>query len=362
MITISTVSACALPIQSSPSRVYTASAESWRDDVVAMVENSNIEIHDPSHFLRDGDYLVIAGSGIFGLGLEYYLIDEDPEGVVLGSRIFSTIKPDWYQEIQVWNDTGEFDAPDMPYPNVIYYTIYDEIHGYVQDATGRAIAIGTPPNRIWIDDGIVIRSAGEKDHPRAMDASVFKDYDGYLWMVFGSHAGGIYIIQLDPETGKLLEHPEDVWVDYKKSQYSERSVHLAIYGGKGEKNAIEAPYIYKNNGYYYLFVNWDGCCAGIASTYNIRLGRSTSPTGPYIDKSDMDMLDGGGSLFLQTENRYIGPGQSGIFNCKGEDGQDLYIFTFHYYDGEDNGKPKLGARYLEWDDDDWPVLVPIRSN
>ncbi len=71
---------------------------------------------------------------------------------------------------------------------------------------------------------------------------------------------------------------------------------------------------------------------------------------------------GAGNVFLQTENRYIGPGQSGIFNCKGEDGQDLYIFTFHYYDGEDNGKPKLGARYLEWDDDDWPVLVPIRSN
>ncbi|KAG6837620.1 hypothetical protein H0H93_006141 [Arthromyces matolae] len=90
--------------------------------------------------------------------------------------------------------------------------------------------------------------------------------------------------------------------------------------------AIEASVIYKYGSYYYLFTSWDNCCEGTSSTYNIRVGRSTSPTGGYVDQSGVSLLNGGGTLVLQTHDSIYGPG-----------GQDLMtdndgpILVYHYY-------------------------------
>ena len=59
----------------------------------------------------------------------------------------------------------------------------------------------------WVDEGIVLQSVGEENHPRAMDASDFTDFEGRPWIVFGSHAGGIYIAELDPANGRLRQNP-----------------------------------------------------------------------------------------------------------------------------------------------------------
>ena len=66
----------------------------------------------------------------------------------------------------------------------------------------------------------------------------------------------------------------------------------------GEFEWIEAPYVHKNNGFYYLFVNWFGCCNGVDSTYEIHIGRSNSITGPYVDKNGVDMRLGGNMFFF----------------------------------------------------------------
>lgn len=42
-----------------------------------------------------------------------------------------------------------------------------------------------------------------------------------------------------------------------------------------DNGAIEASVVWKNGSYYYLFSSWDLCCQGTASTYNIRVGRSS---------------------------------------------------------------------------------------
>ncbi|TDC87395.1 hypothetical protein E1292_46735 [Nonomuraea deserti] len=72
--------------------------------------------------------------------------------------------------------------------------------------------------------------------------------------------------------------------------------------------AVEASDIVKRGRYHYLFASYDGCCAGVDSTYKIRFGRSTSPTGPYADRAGVPMLYGGGTLLLETHGRHIGPG------------------------------------------------------
>ncbi len=104
--------------------------------------------------------------------------------------------------------------------------------------------------------------------------------------------------------------------------------------------AVEGPSIVHHGGYSYLFASYDACCAGVNSTYGIRVGRSTSVTGPYADSEGRSMLDRGGDLLLAGHGRYVGPaGES----------------TFHYYDADDDGTPKLGLNEFRWRAG-WPVF------
>jgi beta-xylosidase len=72
--------------------------------------------------------------------------------------------------------------------------------------------------------------------------------------------------------------------------------------------AVEASVIYKNGNYWYLFTSWDKCCSGTSSTYNIRVGRSSQPTGGFVDKSGVALTSGGGTLVLGSHDKIIGPG------------------------------------------------------
>ncbi|KAG5717197.1 hypothetical protein E4T56_gene15316, partial [Termitomyces sp. T112] len=98
--------------------------------------------------------------------------------------------------------------------------------------------------------------------------------------------------------------------------------------------------------YYYLFSSWDTCCQGTSSTYNIRVGRSTSVNGPYVDSSGVALTTGGGTLVLQTHDAIYGPG-----------GQDLMldsdgtVLVYHYYNASGNW---LGINLLDFSTG-WPV-------
>ena len=115
--------------------------------------------------------------------------------------------------------------------------------------------------------------------------------------------------------------------------------------------AIEAPCIYRHDDYYYLFVNWDICCRGVNSTYNIRVGRSRDITGPYLDKDGVDLSHGGGTLLLTTDGAFIGPGHAGIF-----EESETFWFSCHFYDGTERGASKLAIRPLRWTTDGWPAV------
>ncbi len=166
-----------------------------------------------------------------------------------------------------------------------------------------------------------------------------------MWMTYGSFSNGIHIMELNPATGKPFS-------------LSPSTTHIARNTGS-PINEIEASYLYKHDGFYYLFVNWGGCCAGVDSTYEIRVGRGTSPTGPFITRgrSGTTMLNGGGEFFLGTEGDFIGPGHIGIYSEN-----DVDYFGYHFYDGADNGIPKYNIEELAWTMDGWPIpasdLIP----
>lgn len=93
----------------------------------------------------------------------------------------------------------------------------------------------------------------------------------------------------------------------------------------------------------------DTCCAGTSSTYKVKVGRATSVTGPYYDRAGVSMLNNGGTPVLESHGSVIGPGGQSIMNDVDGD-----LIVYHYYDGTDNGTPKLGINLLNWSSG-WPV-------
>ncbi|MBN2167030.1 MAG: RICIN domain-containing protein [Marinilabiliaceae bacterium] len=112
-------------------------------------------------------------------------------------------------------------------------------------------------------------------------------------------------------------------------------------------NEAEAAHLEYNNGYYYIFYNQRICCAGLESSYTIYMGRSNNITGPYYDMNGVSLNQGGGSVFLGTNGRYVGPGHFGFGEGK---------LTYHFYDGNDYGVPKLKVSSLTWSNG-WPYAA-----
>ena len=117
--------------------------------------------------------------------------------------------------------------------------------------------------------------------PHAIDPCVFFDEEGRLWMTYGSWSGGIYILQLDKETGL-----RDYTVTYA-SDYASKgaSVTSDPYFGKkiagGYYVSGEGSYIRRIGEYYYLFMSYGGFDPDAG--YEMRIFRSDAPDGPYKD-------------------------------------------------------------------------------
>ena len=120
-------------------------------------------------------------------------------------------------------------------------------------------------------------------YPNCIDPCTFFDEDGELWLVYGSWSGGIYILKLDKTTGL-----RDYTYTYTgtSSTPSESAQSDAYFGKKiagGAYVSGEGPYVQHIGDYYYLFVSY-----GFYSPdggYEMRVFRSSSPTGPYKDAS-----------------------------------------------------------------------------
>src|ERR1051325_7597027 len=182
----------------------------------------------------------------------------------------------------------------------------------------------------WEEGGVVASSDGVEDS-NAIDPGVFLDpNDGRLWLVYGSYFGYIRLVELDPKTGKRKD-PNDKPRD------------LAI-------NCEASDLIY-HDGWYYLLATHGSCCRGADSGYNIRAGRAKKITGPFLDNMGVDMIQGGGKLFVGSSGRAIGPGHFGLFDL----GDGVERFSLHYEaDLDRSGASVLDIRPLLWRDG-WPV-------
>jgi arabinan endo-1,5-alpha-L-arabinosidase len=251
-----------------------------------------------------------------------------------GPAVFKAA-PEWITEVVPENRNMSYWAPDIIKLGdryLLYYSAssFGKMTSAIGLATNPTLDPEDPAYR-WTDQGFVVRTK-EGDGYNAIDPSVFHDRDGSLWMTFGSYWSGIKLIQLDPQTGKRMA-PDS------------KMVPLAY------NESIEASYLCRHDDYYYLFVNWGSCCQGPKSSYNIRIGRSKTVTGPYVDKAGVDLLHRGGSLFLATTNGLlIGPGHAGTLDAEGKN-----WFTSDFEgDLRRNGRATLAIMPLRWNADGWP--------
>lgn len=307
------------------------------------------DVHDPAQLVRVGDALHLYASPV-----EWWAYNlDDRDWYFLGDDLYEGNNPDW--------DLGDaaYWAPSIVQGAEDRYRLY---HSAVYDGANHGSRIGFARGAVadgeiaWAPvDDYVIESDGY-NQPFAIDPAVFADDEGRQWLVYGSHAAGIWIVEIDPDSGFLAERP---W-DKRWRADDDRFTHLADYGGnRHDENNIEAAYIYNHPGneFYYLFVNWDRCCSGPESTYNIRIGRSDSPTGPYLDRDGRPLSDGGGSLFLDRsgeilgDSRFVGPGHAGIYRHV----NGSYYFSHHFYDAASGGTPSLALWNLTWVDG-WPQI------
>ena len=304
-----------------------------------------VSVHDP-HIIKDKDFYYIFSTGRRGHIIQTIrsndLFNWEPV-----EDIFKTM-PAWISEAipgcrNLW-------APDVHFTDGRYCVYYSASTFGKQRSLIGLITNQTldpaDPNYAWADEGIVIESRPGMEF-NAIDAGIVTDAEGRIWMCLGSYWKGIKLLELDPKTGKSLFDPPKMYSIARREEGT---------------TAVEASYLIYRNGFYYLFVSFDQCCKGINSTYNIRVGRSRDITGPYTDADGKSMMEGGGTLVLQGDERFKGPGHNSILS---ENGTDYLVY--HTYDAEDRGRPILQIRPILWQQDGWlkvgdPLSGPIHSS
>lgn len=297
-------------------------------------------VHDPA-IIKDGDtyHLFTTGNLKDKEGLIGWRTSPDLRNWTLQQPVFAAI-PDWAK--QAVPGTRGLWAPDIVRAGDGYRLYYSaSTFGKNRSAIGLAT---TPtldriaPGFGWVDQGLVWQSTAEDDY-NAIDPNIFIDDDGRHWMSFGSFWSGLKLVELDPATGKPLP-----------------GAKLTAIAARSRPGAVEAPFIVKRDGWYYLFASYDFCCRGADSSYYTVVGRAKAVTGPYADRDGEAMTDGGGLLVLHADldegKRFVGPGHNAILR----DGAADYI-VYHAYDKRAGGKPTLRIQRIGWTPDGWPVAL-----
>jgi arabinan endo-1,5-alpha-L-arabinosidase len=297
------------------------------------------QIHDPSIIEIDGQFVAL-GTGQQGPTHGAIRVKTSPDGIRwTDAGVIGQGPPAWaqaalgFQPLNVW-------APSISRRGGTVFLYYC-LSSFGRNASAIGLTTNTAfdplkPREGWRDQGLVLMSRDGDDF-NAIDPFRVDSSDGRAYLAFGSFWSGIKLSELNPETGKLIR------ADAPRIALASR------HGG-----AIEAASILERDAKFYLFVSFDQCCKGVASTYNIRVGRADRIEGPYRDMDGKAMLDGGGSRVLATTGRFIGPGgQEAVKTPRGD------MLAYHYYDGDAAGAAKLQFSPILWTADGWPDLGPL---
>ncbi|MDP4098744.1 glycoside hydrolase family 43 protein [Paenibacillus sp. P96] len=339
---------------------------------------SEVTVHDPS-VIKSGDAFYLFGSHLASAKTKDLMNWQQISTVVdnnnpLIPNVFEELREtfEWAQSNTLWA------ADVIQLKDGKYYMYYNACKGD-SPRSAMGIAVADRPEGPYKDTGIILKSGMWDEisedgtiydatiHPNVVDPDVFFDKNGKLWMVYGSYSGGIFIMEMNPKTGKPLPGQG--------------------YGKKllgGNHSRIEAPYIVYNpkTDYYYLYLSFGGLDA--VGGYNIRVARSKNPDGPYVDSAGKDMINAkgaDGTLFDDasiapygtklagnfeftaldgeeyTDQGYVSPGHNSVYvdPKKGE----TFIFFHTRFPGRGE-EHQVRVHRVMMNEDGWPVIAPHR--
>lgn len=176
--------------------------------------------------------------------------------------------------------------------------------------------------------------------PNAIDPTVFYDKNGKMWMTYGSFSGGIYILEIDTNTGMPKYPAKDDKANNVIAYFGKQittSVSAAGSNGNGE-----GPFIMYDpaSEYYYLYITYGGLAA--LDGYNARVFRSKNPDGPYEDAAGNNGMAGinkglkmMGNYQITSTPGYLSPGHTSELADK--DGKLYHVYHTRFNDGQGNG-------------------------
>lgn len=213
-------------------------------------------------------------------------------------------------------------------------------------------------------------------YPNAIDPTIVDTHDGKVYMTYGSWNGGVWMLQLDPETGLVINRPssynDGVVVDNDRA---DAYFGQKIFGGFWQTG--EGPYIqyHQKTGYYHLYMTYG--TLDQAGTYNMRFFRSKDILGPYLDINGNDAYLETNSDINRRGNKILGsfdfsafqtiaenasffsyrvPGHNSVYY---DDESGLDYLVFHTRFKEKGEGHEVRVHQILFNDAGWP-LIPLQ--
>lgn len=294
-------------------------------------------IHDPAIYRDDvtGKYYV------YSTGAMGFVSDDLVNFKSLG-RVAEVLP-----EAKEWTGGSDIWAPDI-------VKVGDEYRLYCSNSTWGVqqscifLAVSDKAEGPFVPKAPVIKTS-DKLPVNGIDANIITDAKtGEMYMLYGSFWGGAHILKLDTKTGLAAQEGVGTCVCKRPSWLS---------------TAIEGPYmIYnKETDYYYLFVSY----GSLKTDYNIRVGRSKSVTGPFVDiagnnmTSEPDISKDPGYLLMagytyDEGKAYMAPGHNSVL----QDTDGKAYIVYHIREkrfNHDPGPSQMQIRQIFWNEEGWPV-------
>ena len=200
-------------------------------------------------------------------------------------------------------------------------------------------------------------------YPNAIDPTIYTDTEGRMYMCYGSWSGGIFTLELDRATGKCIHPKSGTTAD---GRMIDSYFGTKISGGNGKSG--EGPFIEYNadTGYYYLWVTYGGLTS--AGGYNMRVARSKSPTGPFLDPAGSNMVLGsdsnldsiglkvmGNYEFSSTTPAYMACGHNSVL--RDDDGEWYLVYHTRFNDNAEFHEVRVHS--MTFSESGWPVVIPF---
>ena len=186
----------------------------------------------------------------------------------------------------------------------------------------------SPETGNWTDYGFVTCSSSDKgkDGYARPDVNNWDAYfyynaidptyvvaDGRHYLIHGSWHSGFALLEVDPKTGMPLKDLGDPWADNVSGLTARFGTRI------GARNTTrwqgsEAPEIVYKDGYFYLFMAYDG----LDIPYNTRVVRAEKIEGPYYDITGRNFSNARGDCYPIVTHPYKfskGSGWVGISHC-----------------------------------------------